>query len=152
MRKKEVDSVAEAYFCTRAVDEEEDKNYDSRSCFDDSSDNETDEESPNGVEFEFKCGLSDVDRSERSIVEFFLRKGCGCAHGDKDSPCSSTIPLEDIVDCMNSCAELTSTQFDLVVLGTIHSCINCDEVSHSGKTEKISQRARIPFFFHGKRI
>ena len=49
LREKEVDSVAEAYFCTRAVDEEDDQNYDSSSCFDDSSDNETDEESQNGV-------------------------------------------------------------------------------------------------------
>ena len=152
LREKEVDSVAEAYFCTRAVDEEDDQNYDSSSCFDDSSDNETDEESQNGVEFEFEFGLSDVDRSERSIVEFFLRKGCGCAHGDKENPCSSTIPLEDVVDCRNNCAELSSTELDLVILGTIHSSINCDEVSHSGRTEKIRQRTRIPFFFHGKRI
>ena len=43
--KKKGDSVAEACFCTRAVDKEEDQNYDSSSCFDDSSDNETDEES-----------------------------------------------------------------------------------------------------------
>ena len=59
-----VDSVAEAYFCTRAVDKEDDQNYDSSSCFDESSNNETDEESQNGVEFEFEFGLSDVDRSE----------------------------------------------------------------------------------------
>jgi len=146
LREKEVDSVAEAYFCTRAVDEEEDQNYDSSSCFDDSSDNETD------VEFEFEIRLSDVYRSERSIVEFFLRKGCGFAHGDKESPCSSTIPLEDVVDCKNNCAELTSTELDLVIVGTIHSSINCDKVSHSGRTEKIRQRTRIPYFFHGKQI
>ena len=152
LREKEVDSVAEAYFCTRAVDEEEDQSYDSSSCFDDSSDNETEQESQNGGEFEFEFGLSDVDRSERLIVEFFLRKGCGCAHGDKESPCSSTIPLEDVVDCRNNCAELTSTELDLVILGTIHSSINCDKVSHSGRTEKIRQRTRIPFFFHSKRI
>lgn len=33
----------------------------------------TDEKSQNDMEFEF--GLSDADRSERLIVEFFLRKG-----------------------------------------------------------------------------
>ena len=33
----------------------------------------TDEESQNDMEFEF--GLSDADRSEQLIVEFFLRKG-----------------------------------------------------------------------------
>ena len=85
-------------------------------------------------------------------MELFLRKGCGCAHSDKENHCSSTIPLEDVVDCRNSCAELSSTELDLVILGTIHSSINCDEVSHSGRTEKICQRTRIPFFFHGKQI
>lgn len=83
-------------------------------------------------------------------MEFFLRKGCGCAHGDKENPCSSTIPLKDVVDCRNNCAELFSTELDLVILGTIHSSINCDEVSHSRRTEKICQQTRIPFFFSRK--
>ena len=146
MREKEVDSVAEAYFCTRAVDEEEDRNYESSSCFDDCSDNEND------VEFEFEFKLSDVDRSEQSIKEFSLRKGCGCTYSDKESPCSCTIPLERIVDCRNNYAELTSTELDLVVLGNIHGSIKCDEVSHSGRTEKNTPANQDPFFFYGKRI
>ena len=67
------DYVAEDYFRTRVVDEEEEQICDSSSCFDDSIDNETDKECQNDVEFEFEFGLSDVDRSEPSnqAVETF---------------------------------------------------------------------------------
>ena len=81
-----------------------------------------------------------------------MAKTCGCSHGDKGSPCSSSIQLEDIIDCRNNCAELNSTELDLVILGMIHSAINCNQVSNSGRAEKKWQRSRMPFYFHSHRI
>ena len=43
---------------------------------------------------------------------------------------------------------LSSTELDLVILGMIHSAINCDQVSYSGRAEKTRQRTRMPFYFH----
>ena len=34
----------------------------------------------------------------------------------------------------------------------IHSAINCDQVSYSGRAEKTRQRTRMPFYFHSHRI
>ena len=138
-----LESVAEDYFNARPIDEQDDQD-DTGSDY--SSDSETDQESD--IEFEF----SEFDMSERSKAEAFVGKPCGCTHGDKGTSCSSTIRLEDIINCRNNCAELSSTELDLVILGMIQSAINCDEVSNSGRAEKKRQRARMPFSFHGHRI
>ena len=81
-----------------------------------------------------------------------MSKTCGCTYGKEEAPCSSTIKLEDIIDCRNNCAELTSAELDLVILGTIHSSINYDAVSYSGRAVKKRQRTRMPFYFHGHKI
>ena len=143
-----LESVVEAYFNLRPVeDEPEDDN-----CDDFSSDEEGDQDvnidSDNDLEFDF----SEVDKSERAKVEAFISESCGCTQGDQGKPCSSTIQTEDIIDCRNNCFELSSTELDLVILGTIHSSLNCDEVSNSGRTEKKRQRTRMPFYFHNHRI
>ena len=85
-------------------------------------------------------------------MQAFLTKTCGCAHGYKGSPCSSTIQVEDIVDCQNNRAELSLAELDLVILRMIHSAINCDQFSYSGRAEKTRQRTRMPFYFHSHRI
>ena len=48
--------------------------------------------------------------------------------------------------------ELTSTELDMAILGTIHSSINCSDISISGGIETARKRTRTPFFYHGKRI
>ena len=143
-----LESVVEAYFNLRPVEEEpEDDN-----CDDFSSDEEGDQDdnidSGNDLEFDF----SEVDKSERAKVEAFISESCGCTQGDQGKPCSSTIQTEDIIDCPNNCFELSSTELDLVILRTIHSSLNCDEVSNSGRTENKRQRTRMPFYFHNHRI
>ena len=40
----------------------------------------------------------------------------------------------------------------MVFLGTIHSSINCSDMSISGRKETIWKRIRTPFFYHEKRI
>lgn len=143
-----LESVIEAYFNLRSVEDEPE----GESCDDFSSDEEGDQDdnidSDNDLEFEF----SEVDKSEHAKVEAFISESCGCTQGDQGKPCSSAIQTEDIIECRNNCFELSSTELDLVILGTIHSSLNCDEVSNSGRTEKKRQRTRMPFYFHNHRI
>ena len=144
--ERDLESLAEDYFSARPVDEQDDQEDNYGSDF--YSSNESDQEIDSDVDFHF----SERDTSERSKVQAFVTKTCGRAHGYKGSPCSSTIQVEDIVDCRNNCAELSSTELDLVILGMIHSAINCDQVSYSGRAEKTRQRTRMPFYFHSHRI
>jgi len=81
-------------------------------------------------------------------VETFIRKTCGCTLGDEEKPCSSTFLLEDIIDCRNNCAELESSELDLVILGIVQSAINCDEVSSLGRKETKPQQTRVTLSFH----
>ena len=144
--ERDLESLAEDYFSARPVDEQDDleDNYGS----DFYSSDESDQEIDSDVDFDF----SECDSSERSKVQAFVTKTCGCAHGYKGNPCSSTIQVEDIVDCRNNCAERSSAELDLVILGMIHSAINCDQFSYSGRAEKTRQRTRMPFYFHSHRI
>lgn len=121
--ERNLESLAEDCFSARPVDEQDDleDNYGS----DFYSSDESDEEIDSDVDLDF----SECDSSEGSKVQAFVTKTCGCAHGYKGSPYSSTIQVEDIVDCRNNCAELSSAELDLVILGMIHSAINCDQFS-----------------------
>ena len=140
-REIDLESVQEEYFNPRLAEEEviEDEDFS-----DDSSDEET------GFDIDFE--VSELDSSERSRVEAFIRQTCGCTLGDGEKPCSSTFQLEIIIDCRNNCAELESSELDLVILGIVQSAINCDEVSNSGRKETKRQRTRISLSFHGHRI
>ena len=57
-----------------------------------------------------------------------------------------------ISECRNNCSELSSAELDLVILGIIHSSLNCSETSISGRVEKTHQSTRMSFSYHGKRI
>ena len=51
--------------------------------------------------------------------------------------------------------KLTSSELDMVLLGTVHSSINCSDISVSGRIETAGKRTsycRISFFYHGRRI
>lgn len=63
-----------------------------------------------------------------------------------------TITKEEFIHCQNNCTELTLTELDMVLLGTIHSCINCSDMSISGRKETIRKRIKTSFFYHGKQI
>ncbi|KAL9970472.1 hypothetical protein ACROYT_G022850 [Oculina patagonica] len=120
-RENDLESVEEEYFNPRPAEEQGDED---EVCSDYSSDEyEFDHDTDSDIEsFEF----SEFDTSERLKVEAFVSKTCGCTLGD-GKPCSSTVRLENIIDCRNNCAELNSTELDLVILGMIQSAINCDE-------------------------
>ena len=97
-------------------------------CSDDSADDCTDGYS----DCEFDYSASDKTKSCRREVEEFVKNTCECSQGYQGKPCRSTIQLQDIIDCRNNCFELTSSELDLVTLGTGHASLNCDEVSRSG--------------------
>ena len=133
-----LESVVEEYFNSRPVEDEDEDSSDFSSDKDDHDDNL---DSDNDLKFEF----SEVDKSKRAKVEAFVSQGCGCTQGDQGKPCSTTIKTEEIIDCRNNCFELSCSELDLVILGTIHSSLNCDEASNSGRAKKKRQRTRMLF-------
>ena len=141
---KDLESLAEDYFGTRPVEEDDDQLDDYGS---DSSD-ETNQEIDSDDHFDFP----NCDRSERSKVQAFEPKKCECALRDNGDSCSSTIKIEVIFDCRNNLAVLSSTELNLVILAMIHCAINCDHVSDSGGAETMRQRTRMPFHFHSHRV
>ena len=140
MEAESLQSVANVYFDARAVDEDEDIDEKYSDYSDDSADDCTD--SYSNCEFDYSA----PDKMERSNLEEFVKNMCECSQGDQGKPCSST--NQDIIDCRNNCFELTSSKLDLVILGTIHTSLNCDKVSHSGRREKHRQQTRMPFYYH----
>ena len=72
--------------------------------------------------------------------------------GVGETACSTTLSLDDVTECRNNCSELSSAELDLVILGIIHSSLNCNETSISGRVGKNRQSTRMCFFYHGKRI
>ena len=65
---------------------------------------------------------------------------------------SAMLSLDDVTECRNDCSELSSAELDLVILGIIHSSLNCNETSISGRVEKTCQSTRMYLFYHRKRI
>ena len=109
--ENDLESLQEEYFNPRLAEEEVDEE-------EDFSDDSSDGEAGFDIDFEF----SELDSSERSRVAF-IRGTCGCTLGDEEKPCSSTFQVENIIDCRNNCAELESSELDLVILGIVQSAI-----------------------------
>ena len=141
-------SLADSYFSNR---ENEEEAFDSAS--DSSSDDENADEDDN---FDYKddedVELMEVHMTERAKVQKFYAETCKCKLGPDETACSLTLTLDDFVESRNNCKELSSTELDLVLLGTIQSSLNCNDTSISGRVEKNRQHARMAYFYHGKRI
>ena len=143
-----LESVEEMYFKTREVKEEDkEENYsDSNSSSDDEGVADQDEPGDDAVE------LMEIYETERARVQVFYSHTCKCKMGAGEMACSAMLSLDDVTKCRNNCNELSSAELDLVVLGIIHSSLNCNETSVSGRVEKSHQSTRMCFFYHGKRI
>ena len=144
----QLESVEEMYFKTREIEEEdkEDDYSDSDSSSDDESDADEDDQGDDAVE------LMEIYETERAKVRAFYSETCKCKMGLGEMACSATLSLDDVTECRNNCNELSSAELDLVILGIIHSSLNCNETSISGRVEKNRQSTRMCFFYHGKRI
>ena len=136
------------YFKTREIEGEdkEDDYSDPNSSSDDEGDGDQDYPQDDAIE------LMEIYETERAKVQAFYSETCKCKMGVGEMACSATLSLGDVTECRNNCSELSSAELDLVILGIIHSSLNCNETSISGRVEKNRQRRRICFFYHGKRI
>ena len=140
-------NVTNSYFSSRENEEES---------FDSDSDNSSSDEDDEDENFDFKeeedVELMEVHLSERAKVQKFYSETCHCRLGADEKACSLTLTLDDFADSRNNCRELSSTELDLVILGTIQSSLNCNEKSISGRAEKNRQHTRMAYYYHGKRI
>ena len=87
----------------------------------------------NGVEIE----SSETDTQEEKTMSDFLNKGCGCKW-----KCHTTLDIHAIRERRTTCAELSKTELDMVLLGQLAA----------SETGTHAQRARSTFHFQGKRI
>ena len=144
----QLESVKEMYFKTREIKEEdkEDDYLDSHSSSDNEGDADQDVPGDDAVE------LMEIYETERAKVQAFYSETRKCKMGLREMACSATLSLDDVTECRNNCNELSSAKLDLVILGIIHSSLNCNETSISGRVEKNRQSTRMSFFYHGKRI
>jgi len=133
------------YFKTREIKEEhkEDDYSDSNKSSDDDDDPYHDDPEDDDVE------LMEIYEMERVKVHAFYSETCQCKMGMREMACSAMLSLDDVTECRNNCNELRSAELDLVVLGFIHSSLNCDETSISGGVEKNRPSTRMYFFYHG---
>ena len=141
-------SFADSYFSNCEYGEE---------AFDLASDSSADDENADKDDnFDHKddedLELMEVHITERAKVQKFYAETCKCKLGPDEKACSLTLALDDFVESRNNCKELSSTELDLVLLGTIQSSLNCNDPSISGRVEKNRQLARMAYFYHGKRI
>lgn len=116
-------SVSEMFFAARENDDhEETVNSDSES---NSSDSCDDLEDTQDLDFDFL----EIHASKKTRVEKFYQEMWQCKLATDEKPCSTTLKIDDFVDCRNNCSELSSTELDLVILGAIQCSLNCNETS-----------------------
>ena len=142
------DKVTKLYFEARDNANDEDA-YDSP--WDEDDNSESGEESDK--EDDSLCITSlELDLSEKAKVTAFASNTCNCKFGESEKLCSASLSLDEFVESRNNCHELTSTELDLVILGTIQSSLDCNEVSVSSRSHKHHQQTHMAFYYHGKRI
>lgn len=88
--------------------------------------------------------------TEQAKVQKFYAETWKCKLGLDEKVCSLTLTLDDFVDSRNNCKELSSTELDLVILGTIQSSLNCNDSSTSGSGKKIGSEQEWCTFIMGK--
>ena len=94
----------------------------------------------------------EIHASEKTRVEKFYEETCHCKLAADEKPCSTTLKIDDFVDCRNNCSELSSTELYLVILGAFQCSLNCNETSTSGRAEKNRQYTRMGYYYHGHRM
>ena len=120
-------SVSENYFMAQEIDEE---------LFDSDSDSISSADSDEDTDQDFEFDVMDVEVFEKAKVQKFYQETCKCKLLADEKPCSTTLALDDFIECRNNCSELSSTELDLVILGAIQCSLNCNECSISGRAEK----------------
>lgn len=99
-RKTEDNQEPENFFLEKSSSESENENDDDNSCTE----------------------LGEAELSEKEKIEkFIVGTSCKCKLAERGVACSTIIILsvDDFYNSQNNCQELSSTEFDLVVLGVI---------------------------------
>ena len=65
--------------------------------------------------------------SDDDDVQQFCTRGCGCTLF-KGQPCSSIFSESRMRDARYTAMEMTHNELDLVILGKLSACTNCDDV------------------------
>ena len=67
--------------------------------------------------------LEEAELSEKEKIEKFIVDTCKCKLAERGGACSTIIILsvDDFYNSQNKCQELSSAEFDLVVLGVMYS-------------------------------
>lgn len=99
--------VSEVFF-TAWENDEEMVDSDTKSSSSDSCD---DLEDTQDLDFDFL----EIHASEKTRVEKFYEEMCQCKLAAHEKPCSTTLKIDDFVDCTNN-SELSSTELDLVII------------------------------------
>ena len=80
---------------------------------------------------DFEFDVMDVEVSEKANIQKFYQETCKCKLVADPKPCSTTLALDNFIECRNNCSELSWTELDLVILGAIQCSLNCNECSTS---------------------
>lgn len=94
--------------------------------------------------------ITSEEKNSNEIIDKltkFLQDGCGCALGEKGSPCSVQFSEETVLFNLSNCLELTSGELDLVILANIQAFTRIDCVG-----EKRNRSPRCSFHFQGRPI
>ena len=96
---------------------------------------------------------SSEDLEEVSEVEDFIQICSECTLGPQKFPSSNLFSKAVISDNRNNCAQLSSNQFDLAVLGQLHALrTNKDCIPTSYKGNRDNFRPFTTLMFRGKKI
>ena len=83
-----------------------------------------------------------ADTEEESVIASMMAAGCGCHRGVKSQPCSSKFSMEYVRSVRASCAQLTRPELDMLVMGQLVACMNCQSTVQTGSRHSTKTRER----------
>ena len=80
--------------------------------------------------------------------------GCGCKKGGDGKQCCTQLSCEDILSARQSCAELTRSELDMVILGQLHAHTNSSPgvVTASRHVPRERERPRVSYYYQDKQV
>lgn len=91
---------------------------------------------------------------EDELVSLFMRGGCGCRKGGGGKQCCTQFSREYFLSVRQSCAELSRSELDLVILGQLHAFTNQSPgvVTASRHAAQERERPNTLYFHQGKQV
>lgn len=140
---KDLDTIRLEYFSNKGTDLQEGLDGDTyTTCSETDSDPEDTTTNPLSQSNEICTETSQQDEDFQSNITSFLQGSCGCDNGKNRVSCNKQFGYDEMLDQRSQCAELTSTELDLVILGALQS-----QIKRSYK-----KRQRITYFYQGLQV